>query len=149
MGGFPLGDLYHWWNPAMREGATDYYSAWLAQAEDERATITRWLETGSPNISSVKRLPSTDVPSDFTLYQNYPNPFNPTTQIKYSVPQTRHVSLKVYNNLGQVVATLFDGAQQAGNYSATFNGAKLAGGVYFYRLQSENVTITKKLVLIK
>ncbi len=149
MGGFPLGDLYHWWNPAVREGATDYYSAWLAQAEDERATIARWLETGSPTVSSVKRLPSTIVPSDFTLYQNYPNPFNPITQIKYSVPQTGNISLKVYNNLGQVVATLFDGAQQAGNYVAVFDGTKLAGGVYFYRLQSENVSVTKKLVLIK
>ncbi len=149
MGGFPLGDLYHWWNPAIREGATDHYSAWLAQADNERATITRWLETGSPNPSSVKRLPSTVVPSNFTLDQNYPNPFNPMTHIKYSVPQTGHVSLNVYNNLGQEVASLFDGVQQAGNYIASFDGTKLAGGVYFYRLQSKDVTITKKLVLIK
>jgi hypothetical protein len=149
MGGFPLGDLYHWWNPAVREGATDYYSAWLAQADEERATITRWLETGNRNVSSVRRLPSTELPSNFTLSQNYPNPFNPVTQIKYSVPQTGQISLKVYNDLGQEVATLFDGVQQAGNYVAIFDGTKLAGGIYFYRLQAQNVSITKKLVLMK
>jgi hypothetical protein len=149
MGGFPLGDLYHWWNPVVREGATDYYSAWLAQADEERATITRWLETGSRNVSSVRRLPSTELPSNFTLSQNYPNPFNPVTQIKYTVPRTGHISLKVYNDLGQEVATLFDGIQQAGNYVAVFDGTKLAGGIYFYRLQAQDVSITKKLVLMK
>jgi hypothetical protein len=147
MGGFPLGDLYHWWNPAVRTGATDYYSAWQAQADQERATITTWLETGSP--TSVKRLPGSVIPADFTLSQNYPNPFNPTTQIMYSVPQKGQISLKVYNNLGQEVATLFNGVQHAGNYVATFNGTKLASGVYFYTLKSGNVTITKKLALIK
>jgi len=152
MGGFPLGDLYHWWNPAVREGATDYYSAWLAQADDERAKIASWLETGiNPDsiANSVNRLPGNLIPSEFTLHQNYPNPFNPTTQIKYSVPQTAHVSLKVYDNLGQEIATLFDGIQPIGNYVATFDGTKLAGGVYFYTLKSQGVTITKKLVLIK
>lgn len=150
MGGFPLGDLYHWWNPAVRAGATDHYSAWLAQAEDERARIAGWLETGKdPKLSAVKELPGGAVASSFALSQNYPNPFNPMTQIKYSVPQTAHVSLKVYNNLGQEVATLFDGIQRAGNYVAAFNGTKLAAGVYFYRLQSKDVSITKKLVLMK
>lgn len=151
MGGFPLGDLYHWWNPAVRAGATDYYSAWLAQADDERAKITQWMETGihPDSATSVKRLPDAVIPSDFTLHQNYPNPFNPMTQIKYSVPRHCHVSLKVYNTVGQDVTTLFDGYQPAGNYVATFDGTKLAGGVYFYRLQSENVSITKKFVLTK
>jgi hypothetical protein len=147
MGGFPLGDLYHWWNPAVRAGATDYYSAWLAQADQERATIATWLETGSP--TSIKRLPGTVIPANFTLLQNYPNPFNPTTQIKYSVPQRGHISLKVYNNLGQEVATLFNGVQRAGDYVAVFNGARFASGIYLYTLKSENVTITKKMVLIK
>ncbi len=151
MGGFPLGDLYHWWNPAVREGATDYYSGWLAQADNERATIASWLETGvhPDSATSVKRLPGSEIPSDFTLRQNYPNPFNPTTQIEYSVPLPGHVSLKVYNTLGQEVATLFDGARPVGDYVANFDGSGLSGGIYFYRLQSDNVNITKKLVLLK
>jgi hypothetical protein len=149
MGGFPVGDLYHWWNPAVREGATDYYTPWLAQADDERATIAYWLENGEKPVAGVKNVPNNVMPSSFTLNQNYPNPFNPTTLIRYSVPQTGSVSLKVYDILGKEVAILYEGVQQTGNHIATFNGAKLAGGVYFYRLQSGTVSITKKLVLMK
>ncbi|MDZ7288764.1 MAG: T9SS type A sorting domain-containing protein [candidate division KSB1 bacterium] len=154
MGGFPLGDLYHWWNPAVRKGAKDYYSAWLAQSEAEKKRIATWLETGQDPLTGVVRQSGTAAPTKYTLEQNYPNPFgrlpfNPTTQIRYSVPRNGHVSLNVYNNLGQKVATLFDGVQQAGNYVATFDATGLADGVYFYRLQSGTVTITKKLVLVK
>jgi hypothetical protein len=147
MGDFPLGDLYHWWNPAVRAGATDYYSAWLAQADQERAIINTWLETGSP--ASVQGLLSSAIPSSFTLSQNNPNPFNPITQIKYSIPARGHASLKVYNLLGQEVATLFAGIRQPGNYEATFNGKELASGVYFYQLQANNYVKTKKLILLK
>jgi hypothetical protein len=146
MGGFPLGDLYHWWNPALRPGATDHYSAWLAQAEDERATIARWLETGSP--SGIRTI-SNILPTGFTLSQNFPNPFNPTTNIEYSIPINGQVSLVVYNTLGQVVTTLFDGIQRAGTYQATFNGSGLASGIYLYRLKAGNVSITRKFVLMK
>ena len=151
MDGFPLGDLYRWWNPDLREGATDYYSTWLAQADDERATIASWLENGvhPDSATSVKELSNHLKPSKFILRQNYPNPFNPATQIKYSVPKTGHVSLKVYNSLGQEVASLFDGVKQAGHYVATFEGTGLAGGIYFYQLHSKDVTITKKLLLMK
>lgn len=149
MGGFPLGDLYHWWNPKVRQGATDYYSAWRAQSEAERNRITIWLETGKDPTTSAVTHSETAVPADYALEQNYPNPFNPTTQIKYSIPRSGHVSLKVYNALGEEVVTLFAGVKQAGNYVATFDGAKLAGGVYVYTLKSESVTISKKLLLIK
>jgi len=91
-----------------------------------------------------------EIPAKFALSQNYPNPFNPTTRIEYSVPQNEFVSLKVYNVLGQEVATLFEGTQRNGNYSVTFDGSKLASGVYIYRLQSsEGASIAKKLVLMK
>ncbi|MDZ7334812.1 MAG: T9SS type A sorting domain-containing protein [candidate division KSB1 bacterium] len=151
MGGFPLGDLYHWWNPKVREGAKDYYSKWLAQADEEHAKINRWLELGlhPDSALAVRPLPSSTIPEKFTLEQNYPNPFNAITKIRYSVPNTSPITLKVYNSLGQEVATLFDGVQRAGHYEAIFDGSKLAGGIYFYRLQTENVLITKKLVLIK
>jgi hypothetical protein len=139
MGGFPLGDLYHWW-------PTEYI-AWKAQEAAENDTINRWLTSGFSSIVGVKQQPG--IPGKFELAQNYPNPFNPTTQINYSVPQKGFVSLKVYNLLGQEVATLFNDVQNAGNYVATFNGAGFASGVYLYKLQSENVSLTKKFVLMK
>ncbi len=141
MGGFPLGDLYHWW-PAE-------YSQWKAQASDEQTRIDTWLETGKdPNAVGVREVKGA-VPSEYKLSQNYPNPFNPTTNIEYSVPKSGFVSLKVYNLLGQEVATLFSGNQKAGNYVATFDGSDLASGVYMYKLQSDKASITKKFVLMK
>lgn len=89
------------------------------------------------------------VVNSFSLSQNYPNPFNPTTHIKYSVPENGYISLKVYNILGEEVATLFDGVRQAGNYLATFDGRGLAVGVYLYQLKATNFLETKKLILLK
>jgi hypothetical protein len=137
MGGFPLGDLN--WYP-------DKLPAWQAQRDAEWTTINNWLNNGT---TSVEERPGSVIPSEFTLSQNYPNPFNPTTQIEFSVPRNGHVSLKVYNMLGQEVATLFEGVKKAGSYRATFDAAGLAGGVYMYQLKSGSVSITKKLVLMK
>jgi len=98
-------------------------------------------------VTGVKTTPGT--PTSFVLAQNYPNPFNPTTQINYSIPQRGFVTLTVYNVLGQKVETLFSGYQNAGNYQATFNAIKYASGVYFYRLQTGSLTMTKKMMLLK
>jgi hypothetical protein len=90
-----------------------------------------------------------DVPKEFALYQNYPNPFNPSTTVSYTLPQRCFVRLKVYDDLGQVVETLFSGEQNAGNYRVTVDAAKLASGVYLYRLDAGNMTITKKMMLLR
>lgn len=95
----------------------------------------------------VENEPTT--PDKFELSQNFPNPFNPTTSIKFSVPQTQYVSLKVYDVLGTEVATLVDEEKFAGNYNVQFNGSSLASGVYLYRLQAGNFVQTKKLILMK
>lgn len=97
----------------------------------------------------VTAVPEVRIPELFTLEQNYPNPFNPSTTIRYSVPQSGEVSLKVFNLLGEEVATLFTGVQQAGNHTVRFNGSNLASGMYLYRLQMGNLTETKKFVLLK
>lgn len=89
------------------------------------------------------------LPQSFKLYNNYPNPFNPSTQIQYSIPRNGHVLLKIYNLLGQEVATLFEGTQNSGTYTATFDGSKFSSGVYFYRLQADKFVETKKLMLMK
>ena len=93
------------------------------------------------------------VPSRFELSQNYQNPFNPSTKINYSLQQAGMVSLRVYNVLGQEVATLVNGRQEAGSYSVTFNSndvaRSLSSGVYFYRLDAGSFVSTKKLILMK
>ena len=89
------------------------------------------------------------VPVRVELFQNYPNPFNPSTTIRYSVPTRSRVVLTVYNTLGQQVASLANGEQEAGFYSAIFEANNLASGVYFYRLQTGNYFETKKLLLLR
>ncbi len=87
--------------------------------------------------------------TEYGLDQNYPNPFNPTTQITYQVPQQSKVTLRVYNVLGQLVATLVNDIKAKGRYTVTFNGSDLASGVYIYRLTDGTFTQTKQFMLVK
>ena len=93
------------------------------------------------------------VPKDFALDQNYPNPFNPSTRIRYQVKTAGFVSLKVFNILGNKVATLVNREQPAGTFEAQFNaevdGRTLPSGVYFYRLTIGDFVSTKKMILAK
>ncbi len=106
------------------------------------------LLTSVSSVTSVKTV-DPGVPHNFELSQNYPNPFNPTTEIKYSIPKSGIVTLKVYNLLGQEVATLVNQEQKSGNYIVNFDASKLASGVYMYRIQSGNFSLTKKMLLLK
>jgi hypothetical protein len=89
------------------------------------------------------------APEEFTLGQNYPNPFNPTTMISYAVPADAKVSLRVYNTLGEQIATLVDEVVPAGQHQASWNASGLPSGLYFYRLESAGVTMTKRMTLVK
>jgi hypothetical protein len=90
------------------------------------------------------------APGQFVLAQNYPNPFNPTTTIEFVVPITGHTTMKVYNVLGQEVATLFEGDAEAGRINvARFNSSNLASGLYFYTLRSAGKVGTKRMLLLK
>ena len=89
------------------------------------------------------------LPVKFVLSQNYPNPFNPTTTIKYAIPKAEHVIIKVYDELGNEVRTLFNGNKKAGHYSIQFNGSGLASGVYYYRINAGKFSEVKKLMLLK
>jgi hypothetical protein len=91
----------------------------------------------------------TEVPQNFVLKQNYPNPFNPATNIGFSVPKGTMVNLTVYDNLGREVAVLVNEYLNRGNYYFQFSGEKLASGLYFYKLVTNNFTETKKMILIK
>lgn len=89
------------------------------------------------------------IPSNFNLYQNYPNPFNPVTKIKYSVPKSEVVQIKVYDILGKEVETLLNEFRQAGVHEVEFAADNLPSGVYFYRMISGSYAETKKLVLLR
>jgi len=89
------------------------------------------------------------VPDKYNLAQNYPNPFNPTTTIQYSIPQSSHVSLKVYDILGNEIAALVNEEKESGFYTVSFNAAGLSTGVYFYKLKAGNFIQIKKMLLIK
>jgi hypothetical protein len=89
------------------------------------------------------------VPLNSSLFQNYPNPFNPTTTIRYGLPNRSHVTLTVFNTLGQQIAQLQNGEQEAGYHEVKFDGANLPSGMYFYRMQAGNYVETKKLLLLK
>jgi hypothetical protein len=89
------------------------------------------------------------VPERFALEQNYPNPFNPTSTIRYTIPASEHVSLKVYNLLGQEVVTLVDKDQPPGKFSVSLNATHLSSGVYLYRLAAGDFRDQRKLMVLK
>ena len=89
------------------------------------------------------------APSILKLSENFPNPFNPTTTISYALPTRANVSLRIFNLLGQEIATLENGQKEAGNYSVEWNALKVSSGVYFYQLDAGGLLQTKKLLLLK
>jgi hypothetical protein len=121
-GGFPVGDLN--WYPTRK-------AAWLNY------------------ITGVEDQSSGMIPTTYSLEQNYPNPFNPSTTIGFTMPKSNHISLKVFNMLGQVVATLVDEEYVAGAHEVRFDASALSSGIYFYTLKSKDFSVTKKMMLVK
>jgi hypothetical protein len=105
-----------------------------------------WLIKTEPDASPVEEQ---IVVTDYNLYQNYPNPFNPSTKIKYSIPKTSKVQIKVFDVLGNEIETLFSEEKSAGTYELTWNAASLPSGVYFYQLKTGSFIETKKMLLLK
>lgn len=101
-----------------------------------------------PGTNSVQQT-SNETPSNFLLEQNYPNPFNPSTVIRYQLPISGDVTLKVYDLLGNEVATLVNEYLPTGSYEVEFNASDLSNGIYFYKLQSGSFVETKKMILLK
>jgi hypothetical protein len=101
--------------------------------------------TTTPTAVSVSK----PIPTEFAVAQNYPNPFNPSTTITYSLPQEQRVELKVYNMLGQEIATLVNGTVAAGVHTAVFNADRLGSGVYLYRLSAGNNSVVRRMLLLK
>ncbi|MBI2417114.1 MAG: T9SS type A sorting domain-containing protein, partial [Ignavibacteriales bacterium] len=108
------------------------------------ADAFRVIYTGAPQGTEQNV-----TPDNFALKQNYPNPFNASSIISYSLQNTSEVKLTVYNTLGQEVIKLVDENKSPGSYEVRFNGASLASGVYYYRLQVGAYSVTKAMVLLK
>ncbi len=87
--------------------------------------------------------------NNFYLFQNYPNPFNPSTKIKYQLPQSGIVLLKIIDILGQEIKTVIEEYQNAGVHEVSFNASDIASGVYFYKVASGNFSLVKKMVLLR
>jgi Secretion system C-terminal sorting domain len=104
-------------------------------------------------VNSINIIHTEGIPNKAILNQNYPNPFNPATKISYSINESGHVSLDIYNILGRQVLTLVNQNQYAGNYEVEFSTSnmtnKLPSGIYIYTLKNKNVTLSKKMILMK
>ena len=115
---------------------------------DEIRLGTSFEHVSSPYNTSVSRHEN-QLPNQFELSQNYPNPFNPATTIAYTLKVNDKARLSVYDLMGNEVAVLVDGIQSAGNHEVQFEGANLASGIYFYKLQTAEQVITRKMMLVK
>jgi hypothetical protein len=98
---------------------------------------------------TIVRLSSQETPTSMTLEQNYPNPFNGQTIIRYSVSRTGRVSLKLYDILGRVVQTLVDGEQTQGAYEVSVSSNLLTSGIYIYRIQVQNASLTRSMIVLR
>ena len=125
-------------------GESEYQ--WRARVRTGQ-TMQRWTDLSSFKTTRL-------LPDEYKLYQNYPNPFNPNTIIAYALPEDTRVKISIYNILGQLVRTLVDTEMKAGNHKATWDGTDVSGsrvssGIYFYKLNTDNYTQSKKMVMMK
>jgi hypothetical protein len=135
--GLPVGDLN--WFPADK-------ATFNANMDTYHTDLINALNSGH-TVLSVRELGG--VVTTFKLAQNYPNPFNPITTIYFAIPEAGNVTLKVYDVTGKEIATLVNGYKTAQSYEVQFDGANLSSGVYFYKLNTDNFTQTKKMILMK
>lgn len=117
--------------------------------DDRSGTPNQEIYTSNLSVVVSAENQNTKVPAEFALFQNYPNPFNPSTKIRYTVPGTSHMSLKVYDLLGNEVAVLADGFTRAGDFAISFDASKLSSGVYFYTFTAGDFRETKKMMVLK
>ena len=125
------------------------YNTTISLNDPHHGGLSIPIELTVSTTTDIKEIKS--VPNEFQLMQNYPNPFNPSTIISFSIPESQHVSLIVYDLLGKEIAVLVNEVKQAGSYNLQFAilNSQLSSGIYFYRLKTERFTQTKKMFLVK
>lgn len=106
------------------------------------------FQTLNPTITGVEGN-ITELPKEFNLYQNYPNPFNPVTSIKFDIPKSSFVKIKMFDMLGKEVSELVNMDMEPGRYEVNWNGTNFASGVYFYRIETKDFTKVMKMILLK
>lgn len=125
-----------------------YHRVLVSDGSDQTASEPRSANLERGQVVSNQDEPIGAVES-FELEQNYPNPFNPSTNIAFSLAEAGNATIKVYNLIGQEVATIANERFSAGSHTVQFDASALASGVYIYRLTSGTNTITKRMTLIK
>jgi hypothetical protein len=140
-------------------GKTYYFSRWLGAGAGSytgnnpafQVSLTNpineivFFDTVNTGITKL----GSEIPSKYDLYQNYPNPFNPTTNIKFDIIKFGTVKLEVYDITGRVINSLVNGKLEAGKYEYSLSASNMPSGVYFYKLETENYTMTRKMILLK
>jgi hypothetical protein len=144
-----LTDL-HWFSaPAASFNGTPIAGVTTDIDGDARSATVPTMGADEYKASTSVEFDPTVVPRTVVLDQNYPNPFNPTTNVRYAIPQSGHVTLTVVDMLGRNVATLFDGVRSAGSYAATWDASSLPSGVYFCRLAFDGTVSIRSMQLVK
>ena len=118
----------------------------ILESNDPDSSITR-VQVVLDIVTSIAE--ENSLPTVYSLYNNYPNPFNPSTSINYDLPNQSNVKLKIYNILGEDIATLVNQEQNAGRYQVHWDASRLASGIYFYTIQAGDFVQTKKMILMK
>jgi hypothetical protein len=127
--------------------AVGTYSDTLYLRNNSATPLVKIRLSGNGTLTGVEKL-GIEVPTVFSISQNYPNPFNPSTRINYSLPKSAVALFRIFNTLGQVVASLVDEEQLPGYYQVEWK-ANVPTGIYFYRLQAGEFVETKKMILLR
>ncbi len=135
--------------PPSALATTDQIEFTVTSGIDAMVTVSGNVLTTVSEATDIDDDNNSVLPDGFNLYQNYPNPFNPTTTISYDLPNRSVVNLFVYDMLGRIVNEFALGTKTAGNHSFTFDAKSLSSGIYFYKIETENVSAMKRMVLLK
>jgi hypothetical protein len=138
-------------NIGITSGAGKLYPVWMARYPGE-STYQIWSAIVNIATIGINKI-GNEIPSGYELFQNYPNPFNPETKIKYSIPKSSDLIIKLYDIRGKEIYTLSEGMHSAGTYEIGFNldeiKSSLPSGIYFYRMIADGISISRKMILNK
>jgi murein DD-endopeptidase MepM/ murein hydrolase activator NlpD len=134
---------YWYWTHILPNNAQS--GTWKFKAVFNSLTYEKTFNVAPTGITPIEG----EIPASYSIGQNYPNPFNPVTNIKFSIPKTGEVILKVYDISGKEVTELINRSLNAGTYNYDFDASHLSSGIYFYTLVSGDFTGTKRMVLVK
>jgi hypothetical protein len=115
---------------------------------DGGALVSDWNNWGE-DFGDLEGVAASVIPDEYALYNAYPNPFNPQTTISFALKESGKVTLKIYNIMGEEIATLVDGFMEAGVHEMLFKANNLSSGIYLYSIQADDFTAVKKMTLLK